>query len=146
MKLSKKVTRPTTKALNDDPDPVGFGTTLAEIIAKLKDAYRARLHAFLRVFLLVKLAPAVLRTIFDAATTQGGPVSFDLRITVYPRNASGFFRVVGALKTPVAELWDDDQPDEESDDPEYGPWINGLFGPVRARRPKRGWRKFGRHR
>ena len=30
------------------------------------------------------------------------------------------FRVVGALKTPVAELWDDDQPDEESDDPEYG--------------------------
>ena len=23
------------------------------------------------------------------------------------------FRVVGALKTPVAELWDDDQPDED---------------------------------
>jgi hypothetical protein len=123
---SKKGARPTTKALNDDPDPLGFGTTLAEIIAELKDAYRARLHAFLRVFLLVRLAPAVLRTIFDAATTQGGPVSFDLRITVYPRNALGFFRVVGALKTPPAELSDDDWPDEESDAPEQ--YVTTIFG------------------
>ena len=123
---SKKLARPTTKRPNEDPDPVGYGTILAEMIAKLQDAYHARLHAFLRVFLLVRLAPAVLRSIFDAATTQGGPVSFDLRITVYPRNASGFFRVVGALKTPVAELWDDDQPDEESDAPEQ--YVTSIFG------------------
>jgi hypothetical protein len=126
MKLSKKITRPTTRRPNEDPDPVGFGTPLAEIIADLKDAYRARLHAFLRVFLLVRLAPTVLRSIFDAATTQGGPVSFDLRITVYPRNASGFFRVVGALKTSSVELWDDDQPDEESDAPEQ--YVTTIFG------------------
>jgi hypothetical protein len=62
---SKKVSRPTTRSPNEDLDPVGFGTTLAEIVAELKDAYRARLHAFLRVFLLVRLAPAVLRLIAD---------------------------------------------------------------------------------
>ena len=48
---SKKRARPTTKSPNDGPDPVGFGTTLAQIIAELQDAYRARLHAFLRKFL-----------------------------------------------------------------------------------------------
>jgi hypothetical protein len=142
---SKKGSRPATRSPNEDPDPVGFGTTLAETIAELKDAYRARLHAFLRVFLLVRLAPAVLRTIFDAATTQGGPVSFDLRITVYPRNASGFFRVVGTLKTPVAEPWDDDQPDEESDAPEQ--YVTTIFGKqVPASLLKTGRRRGGRRR
>ena len=50
---SKKRARPTTKSPNDGPDPLGFGATLAEIIAELQDAYRARLHAFLRKFTLV---------------------------------------------------------------------------------------------
>jgi hypothetical protein len=79
----KKLARPTTRAPKEDRDPVGFARVLTKTIAELKDAYRA----LLRVFLLVRLAPAVLRSILDAATTQGGPVSFDLRITVYPRNA-----------------------------------------------------------
>ena len=39
---SKKRARPTTKSPNDGLDPVGFGATLAEIIAELQDAYRAR--------------------------------------------------------------------------------------------------------
>ena len=34
--------------------------------------------------------------------------------------------MVGALKTPVAELWDDDQPDEESDAPEQ--YVTTIFG------------------
>ena len=56
MKLtSKKVARPTTRTPSDDPDPLGFGTKLAEIIAELKDAYHARLRAFLLKFLLVRL-------------------------------------------------------------------------------------------
>jgi hypothetical protein len=105
---------------------VGFGTTLTEIIAELKDAYRARLHSFLRVFLLVRLDAAVRRRIFAAVTARGRPVSFDFRITFYPPDASGFYRAVGALKTPVAELWDDDQPDEESDAPER--YVTTIFG------------------
>ena len=68
----------------DDPDPVGFGTTLAEMIAELQDAYRARLHAFLRKFTLVTLAPAVRRHIFAVVKAQGGPVTFDFRITLFP--------------------------------------------------------------
>ena len=64
--------------------PLGFA-------AKLADAYHAQLRAFLRRNLLVVgLKPAVLRGIVDAGTIQGGPVSFDLTITVHPRNASGF--------------------------------------------------------
>jgi hypothetical protein len=123
---SKKRARPTTKSPNDGLDPVGFGATLAEIIAELQDAYRARLHAFLRKFTLVTLASAARRHIFAVVTAQRGPVSFDLRITVYPRNALGFFRVVGALKTPPAELSDDDWPDEESEAPEQ--YVTTIFG------------------
>ncbi len=116
---------------------MGFGKAFAEISTQLEEAYHARLRAFLRVFLLVRLAPTVLRYMLDAATTQGGPVSFDLRITVYPRNAWGFFRVVGALKT------DEDQPDEQP--AEDGPYINTLFGEkVPVSRLKTGRRRFGR--
>ena len=123
---SKKRARPTTKSPNDGLDPVGFGATLAEIIAELEDAYRARLHAFLRKFTLVTLASAARRHIFAVVTAQGRPVSFDIRITFYPPDASGFYRAVGALKTPVAGLWDDDQPDEESDAPEQ--YVTTIFG------------------
>jgi hypothetical protein len=82
--MSKKGARPTTQALNGGPDPVGFARVLAEIIAELQDAYRARLHAFLRMFPLLRLAPAVRRSIFAAVTARGRPVSFDFRITFYP--------------------------------------------------------------
>jgi hypothetical protein len=66
---------------------------------------------------------------------------------VYPRNASGFFRVVGALKTPSADLWDEDRADEESDAPERGPYITTLFGeklPASRLKTRRG--RFGRRR
>jgi hypothetical protein len=144
---SKKVTRPTTKALNNDPDPVGFGTTLAEIIAELKDAYHARLHAFLRRFVLVRFEPAVHRRVVDAGTNHGGPVSFPATITVYPRDATGFARVVGKLETPFPEPSDEHLPDEQPDDPE-GVYVPSMFTgkPVWMARPKGGWRKFGRRR
>ena len=143
---SKKRARPTTKSPNDGPDPAGFGATLAEIIAELQDAYRARLHAFLRKFTLVTLASAARRHIFAVVTAQGRPVSFDFRITFYPPDASGFYRAVGALKTPVAELWDDDQPEKEPDAPEQ--YVTTIFGEqVPASLLKTGrWRRIGRRR
>jgi hypothetical protein len=57
----------------------------------------------LRQFLLVKLEPAVLRNMLDAATVQRKPVNYDLSITAYPRKAHGLARVVGELKTPPDE-------------------------------------------
>ena len=87
------------------------------------------------------------RRVVDAGTNHGGPVSFPATITVYPRDAKGFARVVGKLETSLTELSDEHLPDQQPDDPEYGPYFIGLSGePVRARRPKRGWRKFGRRR
>jgi hypothetical protein len=142
---SKKVSQPTTRSANEDPDPVGFGTTLSEIIAELKDAYHARLRSFLLKFLLVRLDAEVRRRIFAAVTARGRPVDVDFRITFYPPDASGFFRADGALKTPVADLWDEDQPDEQPDAPEDGPYIKDLFGDlIPVSRLKTGRRKFGR--
>ncbi len=145
---SKKVARPTTRRPNEDPDPVGFGRVFAEIFSKLEDAYRARLRAFLRMFLLVKLAPAVRRRIFAAVTARGRPVDVDFRITFHPPDASGFFRVVGALKTPSADLSDEDQPDEQPDAPEDGPYLISMFTgkPIPVSRLKTGRRRFGRRR
>ena len=77
----------------------------------------------------------------------GQHVTFDFKIAVPRRSASGLPRVVRELETPSAELSDEHLPDQQPDDPEYGPYIFGLFGkPVRMRRPKRGWRRFGRRR
>jgi hypothetical protein len=137
---SKKSARPIARTPKEDADPLGFA-------AKLTEAYHAQLRAFLRRNLLVGgLAPAVRRRIFAAVTARGRPVDVDFRITFYPPNASGFFRADGKLETSLAEISDEHLPDQQPDDPEYGPWINGLFGPVRARRPKRGWRKLGHRR
>jgi hypothetical protein len=133
---TKKFARPTTTAPNDGPDPLGL---LPALSAKLKEAYYVRLRAFLLKFLLVRLEAAVRRRILEAGTAQGGPVSFDLRITVHPRDALGFARVVGALKT------DEDQPDEQP--AEDGPYINTLFGErVPVSHLKTGRRRFGRRR
>ncbi len=85
------------------------------LYAKLAEAYHVRLRAFLRRFLLVSLEPAVLRGIVDAGTTHGGPVSFPLTITVHPRDAKGFARVVGKLETPPVELSDEHLPDEQEE-------------------------------
>jgi hypothetical protein len=136
----KKVTTPTTRTPDQAADPMGL---LPALCAKLAEAYYAQLRAFLRRFLLVRCEPPALqRRILDAGTAQGGPVSLPATLTVYPRDATGFAPVVVKLETPFPEPWDEHRPDEQPDDPEYGPYINGLFGPVR--RPKRGWRRFGR--
>jgi hypothetical protein len=138
---SKKLARPPIKPRSQDLDPVGFAQVLAETSAQLEEAYHTRLRALLRKFDLVRFEPAVRRSIFAAVTAQGGPVSFDVTLTFYPPDATGFARVVGELKTPTAERSAKPQPD----DPEYGPWIKSLFGErVRMRRPRGGWRKFAR--
>jgi hypothetical protein len=135
-----KLARRTTRKPNENPDPLGFA-------AKLEEAYQEWWRAFLRDNLIVKLKPAKLRGVVGAGTARGEPVSFPLTITVDPGDASGFARVVGKLETPVAELAAAAEPDEQSDDPDYGPPFTGLFGKrVRARRPKGGWRKPGRRR
>jgi hypothetical protein len=110
--------------------------------AKLKEAYDAQLQDFLRQNLLVGFEPAVLQGILDAGTEQGRPAILHATFTVHPRDALGFARVDGALKTPAAKRRPNDP-----NDPEYGPWIKSLFGRgvlVRARRPEGGWRKGGR--
>jgi hypothetical protein len=135
---SKKLTPPTISTPQEDPDPVGL---FPELSAKLKEAYHLGLRAFLRQNLLVRLKPAVRRRILDAATAQGGPVSFDLRITVHPRDASGFPRVVGEL------LSDEHSPDQQPGAPGDGPYVVTLFGervPVSQLKTKR--RRFGRRR
>ena len=109
--------------------------------------YHARLRVFLLKFLLVRLKPAARRRLIEVPTAQGRPVSFDLRVTVHPRDAHGFARVVGALKTPAAALSDEPRPDEQPDAPEDGPFIIGLFGePIPASRLKTIRRRFGRRR
>jgi hypothetical protein len=114
------------------------------MIAGLQHAYRARLHAFLRKFTLVTLAPAVRRHIFAAVTAQGRPVAFDFRITFYPPDASGFFRAVGVLKMPSGEV-DEDQLDEQPDTAERGPYVTSIFGEkIPASRLKTKRRRFGR--
>ena len=134
------------QAPNQDPDPVGFAQVLAETSAQLEEAYQTQLRAFLRKFLLVRFEPAVRRSISAAVTAQGGPVTLPATLTVYPRDASGMVRVDGALITSVAELADDPQPAEQSDDPAYVD-VQGLFGQtVRMHRPKGGWRKRSRRR
>jgi hypothetical protein len=91
---SKKFAQPRVKPPN--PDALGFAQVLAETSAKLEEAYHARLRTFLRKFDLVRFEPAVRRSIFAAVTAQGGPASFDVTLTFYPPDASGFARVDGA--------------------------------------------------
>lgn len=46
----KQVAHPTTRTPLDGPDPLGFGTKLAKIIAEMQNAYRAPLRASLDEF------------------------------------------------------------------------------------------------
>jgi hypothetical protein len=78
---------------------------------------------------------------------RGQWVTFDIKIAVHSRDVNDFAPVVNALETRSAELSDDYQPNEQQpDDPEHGPYVYSVITgePVRMRRPKRGWRKFGR--
>jgi hypothetical protein len=117
----KQVAHPTTRTPLDGPDPLGFGTKLAKIIAEMQNAYRAPLRASLDEFLLVEFSPNSRRRMLDAPTAQGRPVSFLAEIIMYPDDASGFRRAVGTLlriagASPMAES--DEQPDDDdSEDP-----------------------------
>jgi hypothetical protein len=123
---SKKGARPTTKALNDDPDPLGFA-------AKLEEAYYAQLHAILRKNLIVGLPPPVLRRIVDVGTAQGEPVTVPLTITVHPREASGFALVFGELDPFYLPL-----------DPSSRPSLPSLFPEEPVRPPVRPKRRLGK--
>jgi hypothetical protein len=143
---SKTLARPTSRAQSQSTDPLGFAPLLAEISAQLEEAYQERLHDLLRQHLLVRFESAVLQRIVDGGTAQEWPVTLPATLIVYPRDASGFVRVDGALETP-AKRSAKSQADNQ-DGPEYGPWMKSIFGGefVRARRPKRGWRNRGRRR
>ena len=115
----KQVARPTTRTPLDGPDPLGFGTKLAKIIAEMQAAYRAPLRASLHELLLVEFSPDARRRMLDAPTARGGPVSFLAKIIMYPDDASGFRRAVGTLlritgDSPIPES--DEEPDDDSED------------------------------
>ena len=119
---SKQRARPPLQS--QDPDRVGFAQVIAEISAQLEEAYYAQLRAFLRKFVLVEFEPAERLRIRAAETTEDGPVTFLVALTVHPRDASGFPRLVGRLATPFEEP----QPDEPPEAAEDGEYIRGLFG------------------
>ncbi|MGB7976174.1 MAG: hypothetical protein WCF81_17930 [Roseiarcus sp.] len=115
---SKKVARPTSGTPKEDASPVGSAPGAS-----------GRIH--------VEVDPGT-----------GDHITFEFKITVQRRAASGFAPVVNARETSSPELWDEQSPDQSPDDPEFGPWVYSVITgePVRMRRPKRGWRKFGRRR
>ena len=65
--------------------------------------------------LIVELEPDELETIRTAGSTRGGPVTFQLKITVHRRNAQGFVHAEGELEPS------DPPPDFLSLDPEDSP-------------------------
>jgi hypothetical protein len=102
------------------------------------------LRAFLRKFDLVRFEPAVRQRIRAAETAPGGPATFLVALTVHPRDASGFPRLVGKLATPFEEPQPDEAPDAAEDGGEY---IRGLFGDkIPASRLKPVRRSKGRRR
>ena len=56
--------------------------------------------------LIVEHKPAVLMSILNAATARGRPVSYYHKLTVYPRDAKGFTRVVADRVTRLRGLFD----------------------------------------
>ena len=105
---AKKVARPTNQAAHEDPDPLGLFPALSE---QLKQTYYAQLRAFLRKFDLVRFEPAVRQRIRAAETASGGPATFLVALTVHPRDASGFPRLVGRLPTPFEAPPPDEPPE-----------------------------------
>jgi hypothetical protein len=111
----QSLARPTTRTPLDGPDPLGFGTKLAEMQA----AYRAPMCESLHELLLVEFSPDSRRRMLDAPTARGGPVSFLAKIIMYPDDASGFRRAVGTLlritgDSPIPES--DEEPDDDQED------------------------------
>jgi hypothetical protein len=120
VRAKKAVRRPPTRTPLDGPDPLGFGTKLAKIIAEMQAAYRAPMCASLHELLLVEFSPGSRRRMLDAPTARGEPVSFLAEIIMYPDDATGFRRAVGTLlritgDSPIAES--DEQPDDDLEDP-----------------------------
>jgi len=110
---------------------------------QLKQTYDAQLRAFLRKVDLVRFAPAVRQRIRAAETAPGGPATFLVALTVHPRDASGFPRLVGRLQTPFEASLSVEAPDPA----EEGKYIRGLFGdkiPVSRLKPAQ--RSKGRRR
>ena len=58
-------------------------------------------------FLVVELEADKLKRVLDAGTKAKGPVRLRLEITVHPRNASGFPRVVGDQVSSIADIVED---------------------------------------
>jgi hypothetical protein len=104
-----------------DLDPLGLFPTLSE---QLQQTYYAQLRAFQRKFDLVRFEPAARQRIRAAETPPGGPATFLVALTVHPRDASGFPRLIGRLPTP----FEAPQADEPPDAAEEGKYIRGLFG------------------
>jgi hypothetical protein len=116
----QSLARPTTRTPLDGPDPLGFGTKLAKIIAEMQAAYRAPMCESLHELLLVEFSPDSRRRMLDAPTARGGPVSFLAKIIMYPDDASGFRRAVGTLlritgDSPIAESDEQDDDDQEDE-------------------------------
>lgn len=125
---SKKFTRPVMTPFEEDADPgiprTGKHATRdgdAEARGKRNDAKTGspsetgraagvggRLMPFfdLQRNLIVELKPAALRSILDAATPGGRPVSYYLKLIVYPRDTKGFTRVVADGVTRLRSLFD----------------------------------------
>ena len=135
---SKQLARPTIPT--PEPDPLGLFPALSE---QLQQTYYAQLRAFQRKFDLVRFEPAARQRIRAAETPPGGPATFLVALTVHPRDASGFPRLIGRLPTP----FEAPQADEPPDAAEEGKYIRGLFGdkiPVSRLKPAQ--RSKGRRR
>ena len=95
---SKQLARPTIPTPEPDPDPLGLFPALSE---QLQQTYYAKLRAFQRKFDLVRFEPAARQRIRAAETPPGGLATFLVALTVHPRDASGFPRLIGRLPTPL---------------------------------------------
>jgi hypothetical protein len=109
--------RPRIRSMHADADPLGL---FAGLSAQLKQTYDAQLRAFLRKYDFVRFEPAVRQRIRAAETAPGGPATFLIALTVHPREASGFPRLVGRLPSPSEA-----PPPDVAEDGQY---IRGLFG------------------
>jgi hypothetical protein len=135
---SKQRTRPPIKSKHPDADPLGLFPALFE---QLEQAYHEQVRALLRKFDLIKFEPGVRQRIRAAETASGGPVTFLVALTVHPRDASGFPRLVGKLAPPFQQP----QPEQPPDAAEEEEYIDTIFGEkIPASRLKPGRRSRGR--
>jgi hypothetical protein len=147
VRAKKAVRRPTTRTPLDGPDPLGFGTKLAKIIAEMQAAYRAPMCESLHELLLVEFSPDARRRMLDAPTARGGPASFLAKIIMYPDDASGFRRAVGTLlritgDSPIPES--DEQDDDDLEDEPLT--IDTCRDPISKSAYEEGMRNSLRHR